>query len=227
VICLIKPQDTAWFVPTVAMSTSIAGFCEHVYLITRFYNMSKNYPLTGFLAFIACAKVVCQQAAGAHMIRHAHLPVRKSTHIPLATAGWSLGTAVDSLLAMAVFWQLVRLKVVFTSSKNIVRKFLLCTVISGGLTALYGILLLILVTRNDRQAFIVISTHLGKIYGITVFANLALVQRLKRRFPLDLRASRGIDGSVRLPVSLFTFSATETTDHSDCSDSRAQPKVTR
>jgi len=50
------------------------------------------------------------------------------------------------------------------------------------MTALFGILFLILLSTS-KYAFLVLAITMGKIYGITVLANLTLIQGMRSRLP--------------------------------------------
>jgi hypothetical protein len=106
--------------------------------------------------------------------------VGKTNNVTASTAGWSLGAAVDVFVAMGIVWQLLRLNVSFTSTKGLIRKFLLSTVLSGCLTAFCALFLIILLSTN-KYAFLIFATTFGKIYGITVFANLLFVSQMQQQ----------------------------------------------
>jgi len=98
----------------------------------------------------------------------------------LYVSGWAIAVAVDTLVAAGIAWQLLRLDVVYKSTKGIIRKFLLTTVISGGLTAISGIVLLILLVQT-RYEYIIVACNFEKIYVITVFTNLAVTHSVLER----------------------------------------------
>jgi len=172
------PPRASWNVPTGIIAKSIAGLCEQSYLINLFYKMSNNLPLTIILGIFMMSHVGCHVGAAGYMLSNglgAGQLVGKTTNVRVTKAAWSLGAVTDVLVAVGVLWQLVRLNVVFTSAKGITRKFLVCTLVSGGLTGICGILLLILLSTN-QYAHLILAPNFSKIYGITVFANLALIQ---------------------------------------------------
>jgi hypothetical protein len=138
--------------------------------------------------------------------------------VPLTKAGWMLAILVDILVALGVSWQLLRLELFFTTSKSIVRKILICTVISGVLPTLAGIALVILIRSPHGAGVIILTNNYQKMYGITVFANVAVVQAMKQRSTVIFVNTGGVGQSVKLPsfMSAFRFnSASETTAPSE------------
>jgi len=191
---------TTKFLPLGYIAKGITGLLEHFYLITRFYHMSKNIPLTLILAILTLAQFGDNLAGAGFMLKNIHLPPPRSVHYNATMIGWSLGAAVDILVAVGLVWQLLRMDVIFTSTKSMIRKFLVCTVVSGGLTALYGVLLLILFPLSPGP-HIVLAQNTGKIYAITVFANLAVLHSLQRPTTVIVGESLATPGSVKLPAS--------------------------
>jgi len=180
--CVVIPRGPTpkapWNVPTGIITKSIAGLCEQAYLINVFYKMSKNLPLTIILGILALSHVGCHLAAAGYILTNALGPtqlVGKTMNVYATKAAWSLGAVTDILVAIGVLWQLVRLNVVLTAAKGITRKFVVCIVVSGSLTGMCGILLLILLSTN-QYAFLILASTFAKIYGITVFANFAFIQ---------------------------------------------------
>jgi len=201
------PGKTPWPAPVGILCKGIAGFCEHFYLISRFYKMSKNLPSTIILGILTVAHVGCHVAAAAYMFTNPAQLVGKGPNVVAITAAWSLGATVDILVAIGVVWQLhQRLDVVFVDTKSMVQKFLVRTVISGALTALFGVLFIILISTS-KYAFLVLAVTMGKIYAITVLANLTLIQGMRRGVP----GSQGIDTSTGLQFrSVRAYSGTGT-----------------
>jgi hypothetical protein len=181
-ICLQFGGIGVWPTALGIVAKAVAGFCEHIFLIKRFYLMSKNLPLTIFLATVTTAHAACHLAS-AGMWFKSRVPLKMvgpGIHYEIHVAGWSLGVAVDTLVTAGIAWQLLRLDVVFKSTKGIVRKFLLTTVLSGGMTAICGVLLLILLKRTT-YAYLVLACNFEKIYVITVFTNLAVAHAVLER----------------------------------------------
>jgi len=202
--------------PVAVIATALAGFCEHFYLITRFHFMSKNLRVTTVLGILTIAQFMVQLAGAGYMVKYIQLPPPLSISAPLTTAGWGVGTTLDILIAIALVWQLLRFNAFFASTKSIIRKFLVSAVVSGVLTAIYGVLLLIF-CYTVSAAHTILAYNFGKIYAITVFANLALVQRMQMHSSVVLWDTNDIAwGSTRAstkPPASTAIPVTETIDN--------------
>lgn len=182
----------------------------------RFYSLSKNLPVTLFLLLLTTVHVACHWAASGIWFSRQVSPyqlVGRSPHLPPHMTGWSLGVAVDILVAMGIVWQLLKFNFIFRSTGGVVRKFLLTAVITGGFTAICGIVLLILMSKT-KYAFVVLAVNFAKIYAITVFSNLAMVQGLQRQSKAtEVTLTRNLGSTIR---SYFytSFYTTTTKDES-------------
>jgi len=180
--CIKKPKGFQWPIPTGLLNNGLIAFCEHVYLIYRFYHLSKNLPLTTILLILTIAQAGCQLASAGIWLKNALSPLQligKTTNVKVTTAAVALRAAIDILVAIAVAWQLSRFSVAFATTKSLVRKIMVSTVISGALTALWGVLILALLV-TDQYLFVTFSTTIGKIYVITVLANLTFLRGMRQ-----------------------------------------------
>jgi len=185
-VCLGYKWISKWPTCVAILAKAVGGMCEHCYLIRRFYLMSKNRPLTIFLVLLSTAHALCHLVVAVNWLT-SKVPlsmigkgVQWGPFYSLYVSGWAIAVAVDTLVAAGIAWQLLRLDVVYKSTKGIVRKFVLTTVISGGLTATCGIVLLILLVQT-RYEYIMLACNFEKIYVITVFTNLAVAHSILER----------------------------------------------
>jgi len=183
------PLQTRWQVFVGSITLCISGLCAHFYLVHRIYNMSKNLPLMLFLGVLTIASAGSHLAAAVQLLSNPLYMVIKTIpcDIKPTRAAWSLGLGLDIFVAITVVALLRRYDVVFTSTKSIVNKFLLCTVISGGLTAICGALVLALLSTAHSE-FAIITLNFGKLHAITVFANLALIQGMQQTHTVVLHS---------------------------------------
>jgi hypothetical protein len=217
-----RPPPFTWaYLPTSLIAKSISGLCEHSYLIARFYFMSKNIPLTIILGILTGAQLGSNLGEAGYNVTHSHLAPPRSLNPDATMAGWAFGAAVDVFVAIGLVWQFLRYPAVFSSTKSIVRKYVVSTVISGGLTALYGVTLLILFP-TESKGHIILTHNFGKIYAITVYANLALVQGIwSSQSCVVLAGTRNIPG-----LSASTnINFAEKTDHCQSSPSKNSASV--
>jgi hypothetical protein len=183
-----------WCFPLITVSKSISGFLEHVFLINWFYALSKSIILTVILGLLALSHVACHLTAAAYSFKSPSLPMPgwNTVRAVLITSAFILAAMVDVLVAAGLAWNLLQLRTVVTGIKSIFHRFLICIVVSGAFTALFGVIFLILYWTSSPSclAFIVI---MGRIYGITVFANLVFVQGMQgsstRTHTADLQSS--------------------------------------
>jgi len=167
-----------WCFPLVTVTKSVAGFLEHVCLINWFYALSKNKTLSMILGILSLAHVACHVTAAAYSFKNPAVPLPgwDSIRAILLTSAFISAASLDVLVATGLAWKLLQLRTVITGIRSIVHRFLICSVVSGTFTALFGVVFLILYWTMQPSciAFIVI---MGRIYGITVFANLVFVQQ--------------------------------------------------
>jgi hypothetical protein len=142
--------------------------------------MSKNLPFTIFLVIVAVAHVGCHVGAATYLLTHKVPIFQRKSKVKATTAAFALSSSVDILVAGAIVWQLRQFEVVFTASKNFMYKLVVLTVVSGSLTAVTGIVYIILL-KFSRYGHLVVAFNAVKLYGITVFANLALTEGTRPR----------------------------------------------
>jgi len=169
-----------WCFPLITISKSISGFLEHVFLINWFYALSKSIILTMILGLLTLGHVACHLTAAAYSFKSLSLPLPgwNTVRAVLITSAFILAATVDVLVAVGLVWNLLQLQSVVTGIKSIFQRFFICIVVSGTFTALFGVVFLILYWTSSPSciAFMII---MGRIYGITVFANLVFVQGMQ------------------------------------------------
>jgi len=172
-----------WSTPLGMVAKAISAWCEHIYLIRRFYKLSKNVPLSVFLLLLTTAHAGCHFTSAGWLFSHpsvAHKLVGGSLNVRAHRAGWSMGCATDILVAVGIAWQLVRLDVSFTATQSIIHQFLLATVVSGGLTAVCGIIIIALLSKR-QYSYLVLAITMEKIYCITVLSNLVVASAIMQK----------------------------------------------
>jgi len=169
-----------WCFPLITVSKSISGFLEHVFLINWFYALSKSIILTAILGLLALAHVACHLTAAGYSFKSPSLPLPgwNTIRSVLITSAFILAAMVDVLVAVGLAWNLLQLRTVVTGIKSIFHRFLICIVVSGAFTALFGVIFLSLYWTSSPSCFAFMNI-MGRIYGITVFSNLVFVQGVR------------------------------------------------
>jgi hypothetical protein len=218
-VCLGYKWIGKWPTCIAILAKAVGGLCEHLYLIRRFYLMSKNVPLTVFLVALSAAHALCHLTVACTWLT-SKVPlsmigkgVQWGRFYKLYVSGWSLAVAVDTLVAAGIAWQLMRLDVVYKSTKGMVRKFLLTTVLCGGLTAMSGIVLLTLLVQT-RYEYIIVACNFEKIYVITVYTNLAVAHSILER-PAIVAVSIGGQAPTWTTSVLAVFNRQRVPDSKD------------
>jgi len=193
-----------WPNPSRIIANATGGLCEQLFLIKRYYLLSKNLPFTIILVIISLAHGACHLTSAGIWFSNAKTPLKlvgPGIHVDIHVAGWCLGLVVDILVTVGIVWQLLQLNAVFKSTKGMVRQFLLTTVVTGGLTVICALLLLILL-KQTKYAYLVFATNMEKIYVITVFTNLAVTHGLLEQPSGSSRTVSSL-GKGRLTSSLL------------------------
>jgi len=154
-----------------------------------------------FLGFFTIAQVGCHTLALVRLVTNLLLHVAEPVpcEIRATTAAWSIGMGLDILIAITAVRLLLQFDVAFKSTKSMIRKFLLCAVVSGGVTALCGVLFIALLV-SERIEYVILATNFGKLYGITIFTNLVLIKGMQEQSRIIL-GTRDAISWFALPVS--------------------------
>ncbi|RDB20272.1 hypothetical protein Hypma_012597 [Hypsizygus marmoreus] len=174
-----------WIVAVLGITRSITAVLEQTFLTYRFYILSRSKIISGFFIFLALLHLSFAMTSCIHLMRFpAQLGPNISISKTVTTVAICISTTLDTLLPIALIWQLQKYSSHFRTTQSLIRRISIQAVSSGSVVALLGITFVILV-RLLFLEFLLISLIFGRVYTITVLANL-----LSRKSRSSLSISR-------------------------------------
>ncbi|KAH7104294.1 hypothetical protein BKA62DRAFT_501927 [Auriculariales sp. MPI-PUGE-AT-0066] len=169
-VSYVLKLDVTWPITICIMSWSVLFL--HGFLLYRFARLSRNWPVTIFLALCAAA----QPAAGINlayaMTRLTSVFDRPKFRNHLIV--WMTASAgSDVLIGSALIWKLLSVKTMFKQTKSLIWRLIGTAIMSGAITALLAILgLTSYMVKPQANYCLMISILIGRVSTMTVIYNL-------------------------------------------------------
>jgi hypothetical protein len=196
-------------VPTHILATGIAAFMVQLFLIRRYYYLSRMPIVTIILIALALGAFGGAFSTGMMTIFAAFVP-RGGFAAPV-TIWFTLSAATDCFIAFALVFQLHRMKSGFKSSESLVRRLTFTAIQTGMAPSVFAILTLAFYlhrTLNGHLATI-FSFSLSCMYTLTMLHNLNRRKWLSGLSTTDgISSFRGEPGSLGLNLTGLKMTAT-------------------
>ncbi|EJD48319.1 hypothetical protein AURDEDRAFT_26085, partial [Auricularia subglabra TFB-10046 SS5] len=104
-------------IPIYSMTMAVSVICMHSFLIYRYFVLSKNYFVAFVLVSLACTAFVGDSLATWSVIRFTSLNDRLKLKT-FATIWLSASSGADICIALALIWELTRVKSTYRKTKR-------------------------------------------------------------------------------------------------------------
>ncbi|KAJ7600025.1 hypothetical protein C8J56DRAFT_1037642 [Mycena floridula] len=163
-----------WPAPLYVTSNTVIGTIVNSFMIHRFYSLSKNIWMTIVLGLMTLTALAGSFMVGIMLQIFSTLADRPK--IETATLLWTISSAgADFSIAMALIWQLRRMKSAFKETQTLIRRIIIGTIQTGCTTTIVAIVALVTYLANPQSN---VPTALefpqGPLYVLTLLYNLNL-----------------------------------------------------
>ncbi|KAF9262275.1 hypothetical protein L218DRAFT_960407 [Marasmius fiardii PR-910] len=172
-----------WNIPVLMILTTLSTMMEQLYFTHRFWRISYNRLVAGAIAVTIIARGVFSACFILHsritLYRHSEF-ITKSV---IVAASFSVGT--DLVIAGLSAWKVKRIKTVYDTTRNFLKKMSVYAITCGIVSSLATIVSVI-IAWVSLNLFNVVFYALGRIYTLTVLLNLIIHRGLVTPVDHDL-----------------------------------------
>jgi len=173
-------QKQYWQGTAVIATTALTETIVQCFLIYRFWKMTQNIYVTSVLNLLMLASLAGSLATVINLVMYTEFAQRDK--LVLSATIWS-GTNVASnvAIALALLWQLRRIKSPFKATRGLIHKLMASTISTGTLTSVFSVVGVILfVCNNSSNAATAFSFCEGRVFALTMLYNLNNRRSLNR-----------------------------------------------
>ncbi|KAJ6611402.1 hypothetical protein B0H10DRAFT_2056527 [Mycena sp. CBHHK59/15] len=164
---------TLWTAPVFVVSTTLSAFIEQTFLLRRYFSMSRNRLISGFLLLIAVA----------HMAMGITVALFTGTHTQpdylfgFPTTGFMassiLCACTDIMIALSNLWYLKSMNPSWRSPQNLIHAICINALTSGALVGSLTLAsMIVLVFKQQSPIFSFLYSYKGRVYSIGVLVNI-------------------------------------------------------
>ncbi|TFK38085.1 hypothetical protein BDQ12DRAFT_712971 [Crucibulum laeve] len=166
-----RPPNDAWSMPVIIITRCVVSVMEKCLLIKRFQKLSKNQLATIFLFIMVGMHALFDILTVIHAMI-TRIQITPLGNIAILVSG-SFSTALDVMIPLTLIWLLNRISPKSASTERLIYRSLINAISTGGLGAVVGVALFILILLKNEASFVLL-TSIGHIYSITVLVNLLI-----------------------------------------------------
>ncbi|KAJ7117971.1 hypothetical protein C8R43DRAFT_98523 [Mycena crocata] len=175
-----------WPVPLYAFTTGIVATIVQIFLVTRYWKLTKNFFITPILLLFIMVALGGAFATSVIVAIHPTYKERAKLEVPV-TIWLSSEAATDVSIALALLWEFRKVKSSFQETRSRVNRLVSQTIQTGAVGATIALAVLITyLTNNQSNVPVGIAYCIDRIYILTMLANL------------NIRKQR--DGTTRLSM---------------------------
>jgi hypothetical protein len=189
-----------WPMPVEHISTGAVGFIVQLFLLLRYYSLSRNLwvsTLIGLISFVSAAAAIIGSSL---MMVYSSYSERGILTAP--TLVWLVAaTVADWAIAGGLVWELTKRKsrVGLRSTDGIIRELISNAIKTGAVTSFFATVDMInWVAETESNAAVAIGFCLGRIYALTMLYNINNRGGLSK-FRLDSESSSPKEGQESNP----------------------------
>ncbi|KAJ7052907.1 hypothetical protein C8F01DRAFT_1375693 [Mycena amicta] len=161
-----------WTVPLLVFATGLVAVLVQLFLVVRYWRFTKNIFVTLFLLVLIAAAVGASFTTGVILCRFPAYVDRAKLTIP-ATAWLVAESVADVLIAVALLWELRKVRSTFEETKSMINRLATQTIQTGAASATIAVTALIAYLANkESNVPLGIAYSLGRIYVLTMLSNL-------------------------------------------------------
>ncbi|KIY66953.1 hypothetical protein CYLTODRAFT_422967 [Cylindrobasidium torrendii FP15055 ss-10] len=161
-----------WAVPAYVILSGISAFTVQIFLVYRFWSLSKNWLVTPFLALCACSALAGAIANGITVTQNSAFADRRA-NIKTVIIWLVCSAATDILIALALVWKFQTTNTTFSQTKSLIQRLTYTAIQTGSVTTVIAVLCLILYLIDPEINITVgFGFCLGRIYSLTMLFNL-------------------------------------------------------
>ncbi|KAF7292204.1 hypothetical protein MIND_01247700 [Mycena indigotica] len=164
--------QTPWSIALYCITTGVSAFLEQIYLIWRYFILSKNYFVCVLILLEATASLGASFAIAVLTFMQP-IAANRGRAMPLTLVWFITGAIADVAIALALVMQLRRYKSPYKQTQHIVRRLIVSAIQTGCVTALVTIFALIgFAVWPHTAVSLAFGFFLGRVYGCTLLYNL-------------------------------------------------------
>ncbi|EIN12213.1 hypothetical protein PUNSTDRAFT_81418 [Punctularia strigosozonata HHB-11173 SS5] len=161
-----------WTFPTYCLATACSAIIVQFFLLYRFWNLSRNHFITGFMSLLGITALVGAIYTSFTLVKEPNLSQRARVVTPV-TIWFASSAACDVLIAVSLVWQFQRVRSPSRSTKTMLSKLTGMAIRTGSITSLFALLVLGTFLHDPQGSIAVgINSCLGRIYALTMMYNL-------------------------------------------------------
>ncbi|KIY64844.1 hypothetical protein CYLTODRAFT_492794 [Cylindrobasidium torrendii FP15055 ss-10] len=161
-----------WAVPTYVILSGLSAFVVQLFLVYRFWSLSKNWLATPFLGLCACSAFAGAIANGITVTQHSAYAER-GANVKTVTIWLVCSAASDILIALALVWKFQSTNTTFSQTKSLIQRLTYTAIQTGSVTTVLATLCLILFLIDPASNITVgFGFCLGRVYTLTMLFNL-------------------------------------------------------
>ncbi|KAF8910345.1 hypothetical protein CPB85DRAFT_685211 [Mucidula mucida] len=161
-----------WPIPVYLSTTGASAAVVQTFLITRFWNLSRNHFVTPCLALISLTAFGGAIATAITIVKYPLYHERSTVRIPV-TVWLGASAAADIFIAVSLIYQLHTMKSTFKNSQSLIRRLSVGAIQTGAPGSIVAtIALCVYLSDMDNNVSVGLAFCLGRIYALTMLMNL-------------------------------------------------------
>ncbi|TFK96144.1 hypothetical protein BDV98DRAFT_340788 [Pterulicium gracile] len=167
------PLAQTWPFATVVFCSGMVAISVQTYLIRRYYTLSKNWVVSIVLLLITLTAFVGAMYDFGIIVNSGVTQGLMQSAFGVPTTIWMVTTAVaDWCVAIALVYQLQRMKNAFKNTKRLIRRLSINAIQSGSLSSVVATLLIMFFFIEDSNIITALCFVLSRTYSLTLLFNV-------------------------------------------------------
>ncbi|KAL0960171.1 hypothetical protein HGRIS_011805 [Hohenbuehelia grisea] len=169
-----------WSIRVMMLASSSSAISEHLFLIYRFWALSRNLYVTSFAILLVLAHAALIVAGFIFVTMLPSSPTGLNMATTFSAAAKCLTASADIFIAIAMVLHLRRVKSPFRNTQSMIRQLSAIAITSGAIAAVTMLVTTILFLM-DNVFFNIFFLSSGRIYTLTILANLRMRKEISKR----------------------------------------------
>jgi hypothetical protein len=188
-----------WTLSAMILCNYHAAMLEQIFFTHRYWQITHNKVVTGMILTLVTAHMVFAWALGIYLYLVPGItPLSENFTIVAAT----LCAATDTFIALVTFHTMRTItgRTTYSATQSLLHRISVQCVVCGFTTAIWTIIVLLLLVTGNPNPFALVFDVLGRIYTLTILVNYMVVRKAVTR-----ASTNGDDSSsVRTPRTSLT-----------------------
>ncbi|EIN12214.1 hypothetical protein PUNSTDRAFT_124206 [Punctularia strigosozonata HHB-11173 SS5] len=161
-----------WTFPMYCTATACSAFIVQLFLLLRFWNLSRNHVLTCVLFAMSLTALIGGIYTSV-ILGIAPLLSQRGRVVTPVTIWFVSSTACDVSITLNLVWQFRRVRTSFKTTQTMLSRLTSMAIRTGCVTSFFALLILSFFLQNPQGSIAVgLNSCFGRIYALTMLYNL-------------------------------------------------------